>query len=120
MEQSKERPAANGRWQWQGEMTIQRVVELRQELMQALERTDRLLIDLSEVTEIDPACLQLLCSGHRTATALNKELTLLGSGRLGETLRHTGFVRHVGCAQDCNHSCLWVEEQAESNEKDKR
>lgn len=93
---------------WRGELTIQRVVELKTELEQALDQTDRLQLDLSEATQIDMTCLQLLCAGHRTATRRNKQLILAGIEPLLPMLREAGLARHIGCALDCQRSCLWM------------
>jgi anti-anti-sigma regulatory factor len=95
--------------QWQGALTVQRVVALKEELFRALDQLDSILIDVSGATEIDPACMQLLCSAHRTATQLKKDLALLGHGKFSATIREAGFARHIGCALDCNRSCLWVD-----------
>ncbi|MFA5514817.1 MAG: STAS domain-containing protein [Desulfuromonadales bacterium] len=110
-EQQSTQTKNDGTRHWQGALTIQRVVVLKQELFQGLDGVDRLVLNLSAVTEIDPACLQLLCSGHRTATKLNKELALVGASHLADTFRAAGFVRHVGCALDCNRNCLWVPQE---------
>lgn len=98
----------SGERKWRGELTIARVAELKEELSKALENSDRLLVDLSEATEIDSACLQLLCSAHRTAVRQGKEMSLRGTEALAPILREAGFVRHIGCALDCNQSCIWA------------
>ncbi len=108
MKKNPKKQVESGTFHWQGVLTVQRVIALKEELFIALDGLDKILINLSGATEIDPACMQLLCSAHRSAVTLNKELTLIGAGHLAETIRESGFLRHVGCALDCNHSCLWV------------
>jgi ABC-type transporter Mla MlaB component len=94
-----------------GQLTIQRVFELKESLEKALKQVDTLMINLAEVEEIDLACLQMLCSAHRTATNLNKTLSLLEEyPRILETAMDAGFIRHVGCTLECNNSCLWKEQ----------
>jgi anti-anti-sigma regulatory factor len=115
MEKGKKRQAGSGTRHWQGALTVQRVVALKEELFLGLDELDKILINLSGATEIDPACMQLLCSAHRTAISLNKELALIGGGHLAEAMREAGFLRHIGCALDCNHSCLWVNRNQSAN-----
>lgn len=98
---------SNGK-KWGGELTIRRVAELKEDLLQGLTHSDRLQVDISEATDIDASCLQLLCAGHRTAVALGKQMTLTGTENLMPVLQDAGFVRHIGCALDCNQSCIWA------------
>ncbi len=51
----------------QGELTVDRMADFKNELQQSLNSTDSLEIDLDQVTKVDLACLQLFCSAHRTA-----------------------------------------------------
>lgn len=94
----------------QGKLTIQRIAELKEELVAALEKTDKLLIKITESSDLDLSFLQLLCSAHRTAVALNKSLTLVGafSREISRTLKTGGFERNIGCSRDCDRSCIWV------------
>lgn len=93
-----------------GALTIQRVAALKEELLEALNQVNNLQIILSEATEVDLSCLQLLCSGYRTAVRLNKSLSLIG--RLPEgisaALRDAGLPWTGGCQVGCGPGCLWV------------
>jgi len=60
----------------EGEMTVNRAAELKQILLAHLDRPTPALIDLSEVTEIDTAGVQLLILAHKTAMAAQKTLVL--------------------------------------------
>lgn len=62
----------------EGEMTIYQAAELKQTLAATLAQCDELEIDLSAVTEIDTAGVQLLISAKKTAQSLQKELHLRG------------------------------------------
>lgn len=62
----------------QGEMTIYRAHELRQELIPAVENaTSGAALDLSNVTEFDTAGLQILLMAHRAATVRGASLAVI-------------------------------------------
>lgn len=61
-----------------GEMTIYRAAEIKQQLLGALAASSSLALDLSAVGEIDTAGVQLLMLTHREAAAAGGALTLVG------------------------------------------
>ena len=61
----------------EGEMTIYRAADLKVEVLEALRKTPVLEIDLSGVTELDTAGLQVLMLAKQTAAADQRELRLL-------------------------------------------
>lgn len=61
----------------QGELTIYQVVELKEILLAALAEPQPLDVDLSGVTEIDTAGVQLLMLVKKTAQARSHELRFL-------------------------------------------
>jgi anti-sigma B factor antagonist len=61
-----------------GELTIYQAAELKDTLLAALAAADPLEIDLSRVTELDTAGVQLLMVLKRAARAQGRELRLLG------------------------------------------
>ncbi|RJF98911.1 STAS domain-containing protein [Noviherbaspirillum saxi] len=61
----------------EGEMTIYRAAELRETLLASLDGVARLDIDLSSVTELDTAGVQLLIAAKKTAQARQQELHLV-------------------------------------------
>lgn len=60
-----------------GEMTIYRAADLKVTLLEALRKTRVLEVDLSAVTELDTAGLQVLMLAKQTAAAEQRELRLL-------------------------------------------
>jgi anti-anti-sigma regulatory factor len=92
------------------EMTLNHVAEIRDVLLPALRSREPIELDAQEVTEIDVAGLQLLCSLHRGACNQNTKVTYLGGVR-GETIeeaeRRAGFARSAGCTP----GCLWEEKK---------
>jgi len=61
----------------QGAMTIYEAAQNKRALLEALERNAEIEIDLSSVTEMDTAGIQLLILAKREATAANKVLRLV-------------------------------------------
>lgn len=61
----------------EGEMSIYRASELKQMLLTALQQSDTLEIDLSAVTELDTAGVQLLVLAKKTAQARHCNLQLV-------------------------------------------
>jgi len=66
------------RLRMENEMTIYHAVELKQTLLAALEKPHSLEIDLSAVTEIDSAGIQLLISAKESAKLQRKDMHLVG------------------------------------------
>jgi anti-anti-sigma regulatory factor len=95
---------------FQGDLVLQRIAGLKQEMQTALEESDHVLLDISQAQAFDLTFLQLLCSGHRSAVQLNKSLRLAANlpENFQRKLEEAGFVRHVGCRLDCQNSCIWT------------
>lgn len=71
-----------GRVRVAGEMTVYTAAALKQDLLAAIARHDQAkLLDLSEVTEIDTAGLQLLLTARRHAANTGRELLLAEPSR---------------------------------------
>lgn len=64
-----------------GELTIYAAAELKRELIGALGRCDEMQIDLSGVSDIDTAGLQVFMLAKREALAAGKTLRLSGHSR---------------------------------------
>jgi anti-sigma B factor antagonist len=63
----------------EGELTIHTAGDRRTELLGLLERGDHVAVDLSGVTELDTAGLQLLLMVRREAAHLGRTLDVVGS-----------------------------------------
>jgi len=59
------------------ELTIYHAMELKQQLIEALDKADALELDLAQVTEMDTAGLQLLMLAKREAGRLDKQLAIV-------------------------------------------
>ncbi len=92
-----------------GDMTVQNVKELKGVLIESLDDTDHIVMDLNGVVEVDLSCLQLLCSAHKTLAEMNKKITLGNNctEQIRETVKSAGFLKHMGCGSECDENCLW-------------
>ncbi len=93
----------------QGALTIYQAEELKGRFVETVGKTDKVIIDVGDVTEIDLPCLQLFCSAHRTSLGLGKSFRIAGnrSPVLREFLHNAGYDHHAGCASQANNQCPW-------------
>jgi anti-anti-sigma factor len=61
-----------------GELTVQRADCVREALMMTLNNTDFLVVDFTNVTSLDPFCLQLFCMAYNASLKSGKHLMLTG------------------------------------------
>ncbi len=90
----KDELSRKGSLKLSGELTIQGASDLRELFIETLNKTDELVVDLSEVEEFDLACLQLCFSLSKTAVALNKSVTFSDNGnrRVQNLINTSGFM----------------------------
>jgi anti-sigma B factor antagonist len=82
-----------------GEMTIYRAAELRESLSAALAAGGDLELNLSAVTEMDSAGVQLLMAAKKTARESQRELRLVGhSPAVLEVFETLDLAGHFGDA----------------------
>jgi anti-anti-sigma regulatory factor len=105
-----EKKGSVGLLKLKGEVNITEAGDLKEALLKAMGRADKVYLDAAEVTCVDISCLQLLCSAHRTSVKLNKTLSWNSAipAAFNKTSNEAGFLRHVGCVLDAEKSCIWV------------
>ncbi len=81
----------------EGEMSIYRAAELRQQLLGALDGAAALALDLSSVTELDTAGVQLLLAAGKTAQARGQALRLVAPSA---AVREVAAILNLDFAQD--------------------
>lgn len=92
-------------------MTINYIGDLKDRLVEAFENAERVTVDVSSVTAVDVAGVQLLCACHRFSNGRDKKMCL----RLGGNAPFAQFLDEVGFAQDfiCDHGdeneCVWAQ-----------
>lgn len=110
MECKIERQNNEARLIFSGSLTFEAIKEMQAALADILGEAEIVTLDVSTVEETDLSCLQLLCSAHRTAGALGKNLRLAWnrSAPFNQVAQAAGYERHTGCCLDRTKSCLWV------------
>ncbi len=93
-----------------GDLTLPNAAELRTMLIKSLIDADEVTIRFGAVQDVDLSCLQLLCSAHRSAVRLKRQIRFEGDlpKLLRETADAAGYSRLKGCQLDKGKSCLWV------------
>ncbi|MBF0457736.1 MAG: STAS domain-containing protein [Nitrospirae bacterium] len=94
----------------EGDIRIEDAAQFKDLLMRHMEDADDLSINISNVTQVDLSCFQIICSAHRFYSRMNKNLSL--DGEIPENIRtlaiKSGFKRHKGCALDSGDTCIWM------------
>ena len=93
-----------------GDVTIEQAAELKNVLIDAIDKVNDLDIDVGELKNIDLSGLQLLCSAHRSSLNKNKTLNVINkkNDSYVKTILDAGFNRNLVCDVDKNNSCLWI------------
>lgn len=78
-----------------GELTFPNATALRDALLGALSKSDRLEVDLLNVTKLDTAGVQLLILVHREAARLGRPLVWLGYSLAVEEVFDLLDLRHL-------------------------
>lgn len=110
MAQEFARTNGHGRIAFEGDLTVHQADEIRAVLIKALSEADHALLNVLNVTSADLACLQLLCSAHRTALQQGKQLSYEGAvpALVGKAVEEAGLSRSNGCCLDRTRTCIWV------------
>ena len=96
-----------------GELSLEKAVEFREVLLEALNGANSVVIDILDVDVVDLAVLQLLCSAHRMALISGKSFSVSGYPEpFTNAIREAGLSRFV-CRNDVwRAECLWPEKMA--------
>lgn len=92
-----------------GELTLIHAAEFKTQLVRALVSARRIVIDTQGLSEVDMACLQLICSAHQSAAAAGKELSIASrqSEAFARKVEQAGLRAGVLCGREMNGKCLW-------------
>ncbi len=93
-----------------GDLTLATAAEFRALLIKALIDTDTITISFENTGAVDLSCVQLLCSAHRSAVRMGKQLVLTGAwpGPFRQIVNDAGFIRNAGCRLGSEKNCLWI------------
>lgn len=91
-----------------GAVTLQSVETMLTDFVSAFKVSRKIDLDLSAITELDLAGMQLLCSAHRSSYTQSIEFKVTGHNPLvWEMAEASGHLRFKGCEQDINNTCVW-------------
>lgn len=105
---------ATAQVQIQGEVTIEQIAELSQQLREAVARHSCLQVNVEAVSEVDFSFLQLMCATHIALEQQQGRLILVPYDHppLRQMAQVTGFLREQGCSRvpdDARGRCLWLQ-----------
>ena len=92
-----------------GELTLLEAAQLKVELIQILDSSERVTIDTQTLEGIDLACLQVLCAAHRSAMERGRQLALSPPSCevITATAGQAGLMRCRACTGVGENPCLW-------------
>jgi ABC-type transporter Mla MlaB component len=92
-----------------GELTISFAEELKKMLLEALGSADEVSLKIEELGAVDLACLQVLCSAHRSAVRSGKTLmfSMPPPPLFRAVVADAGYARLTECSMSQDKSCLW-------------
>lgn len=92
-----------------GVLNIQDASTLKDFLLDSCSTVGDLLLDLSEVESMDVACLQVICSAHKTFQRYQKAIGTTGgiSRGMTESLASMGLTPGF-CDMGSHGACLWA------------
>jgi anti-anti-sigma regulatory factor len=96
-----------------GSLTVKHAKALKAALLEAVRTAPEVELDVENIGDLDVTFAQLVCSAHRMAADLNKQMTITGleQERFSQMLARFGFFRHIGCHESTRKSCLWLYRQ---------
>jgi anti-anti-sigma regulatory factor len=92
-----------------GALTVKHAKALKAAFLEAVRNAPSVEVEVEKIDDIDVTFVQLVCSAHRMAADLDKQMTITGleQERFSEMLGRFGFFRHIGCHESTRKSCLW-------------
>lgn len=99
-----------GELRLEGALTIEIAEELKAVLLQAIQGTEKLVIDLEKVTSADLSCLQMLCSAYKSCGTVDGQLSLRSqdSEIFNQLLKDSGYCNTARCPVAPNSDCMWL------------
>jgi anti-anti-sigma regulatory factor len=96
-----------------GVLTVKHAKALQAALLKAVRSAPAVEVAVATIDDLDVTFAQLICSAHRMAADLNKQMTITGleQERFSRMLGRFGFFRHIGCHESTRKSCLWLHDQ---------
>jgi anti-anti-sigma regulatory factor len=93
-----------------GDLTINYVKEMKNELLNVFSRFKHVKIIFNNIDRVDFSCIQLLCSAHKSAHQNNKTIVLAADlpNILCKIISNMGFQHKIDCFSEVPQKCLWL------------
>ena len=93
-----------------GALTVKHAKTLHAAFLEAIRNASAVEVNVENIDDLDVTFAQLICSVHRTAVELHKDMKITGleQERFSLMLGRFGFFRHIGCHENTRKSCLWL------------
>jgi anti-anti-sigma regulatory factor len=85
--------------------------ELRECLVQAFDRVNRLIVNCEKMTSLDTFFIRQLCAAYRVSRMTKKEITLAGDGvaLIRSAVQSNVFFHCEKAGLGCEKKCFWSE-----------
>ena len=92
----------------QGNLSIHDSSTLREHLLEAFSLQKGVIVDLKEALTIDVACMQVLCSAHKTFTKAGQDISITGELPAGliDSLKSMALSPET-CGREPHGTCLF-------------
>lgn len=96
----------------EGDLTIAQAGELKNLLLASMEKVDQITVKAVDVSEVDLACFQVLCSAHRFFDANKKKISLFPetAETFRQEVKRSCFSKKEACGLELNTECLLGED----------
>ncbi len=94
----------------EGDVDISIAADIKTRIMDVMNETDSLTVDLGGVERLDISCVQLLCAANRSFEKKSKRLNVItgkGDSLCRTLLGSSGYDAHDGCPEKKCRACLW-------------
>lgn len=96
----------------EGDLTIAQAGELKDLLLESMEKVDQVTIKALDLSEVDLACFQVLCSAHRFFDANKKKISLFPetAEAFRQVVKRSCFSTKEACGMKLNTECFLEED----------
>lgn len=94
---------------FEGDLTIESAMATKEAMLKAFDSPGTITVDLSGVDYADLSFFQLLCSAHKKAVKMDREMVLVGhkDSTMQALVDEIGFARTRECIAGRDVQCCW-------------
>lgn len=100
-----------------GKLTVQHAAQFKKTLLKALKKAKHVIVIVGENAKVDLPFLQLLCSAHRSALRLKKDLRLsYVNQEVVKAIDTVGYSHRKNCTYADGKGCIWLIEGSDAQD----